>query len=187
MLLIWLSTFLFAAIHSLLATGRCKRWLLVGNGGLTEVRYRLVYTILSLFLTAIWLIYIHSLPDLPLYRADGLLFYILVCVQLLGLMVAVVAFRPIDTLAFLGIRAADNDVDPFIISGIYRYLRHPMYSGVMLVLFASPWQSVNSLNMALAVSAYFLIGSRLEEHRMIARHPDYAAYRKRVPAFIPRI
>ncbi|PIW49598.1 MAG: hypothetical protein COW18_05090 [Zetaproteobacteria bacterium CG12_big_fil_rev_8_21_14_0_65_54_13] len=185
MLLIWLVTFLFAVIHSLLATQRCKQWL--GRRGLVEPRYRLGYTILSLFLTLIWLAWIHALPDQLLYRADGLLFYMLIALQIAGVIVALAALRPIDTMAFLGFKSAGEQVDPFVISGIYRYLRHPMYSGVMLILFASPWQSMNSLNMALAVALYFLIGSRLEERRMLDQHPAYAAYKQQVGAFLPRI
>jgi len=184
MLTIWLTTFVFAVAHSLLATNRCKQWF--GVHGMVEPRYRLTYSILSVLLTAVWLIYIHTLPDRPLYSANGLLFYIMIVVQMAGGIVVMAAFRPIDTLAFLGIQAAGDHVDPFIVSGIYRHIRHPMYSGVMLMLLASPWQSVNSLNLALAISVYFLIGYRFEEQRMIAQHPDYTAYRMRVPAFIPR-
>jgi len=183
MLLIWLGTFLFAVVHSLLAAQRCKQWF--GRRGLVEPHYRLGYTILSLLLTLIWLAWIHALPDQPLYRVDGLLFYMLIALQVAGVIVALAALKPIDTMAFLGLTATGNDVDPFVISGIYRYLRHPMYSGVMLILLASPWQSINSLNMALAVALYFLIGSRLEERRMLEHHPAYAVYRSQVSAFMP--
>ena len=183
-LLVCLTTFAFAGIHSLLASRRCKRWF--ETIGLVEPRYRLVYSILSVVLTIFWVTYIHSLPDVPLYRADGLLFYTLLMIQILGGGMVMAAFRPIDSMAFLGIRAVGNNVDPFIVSGIYRHMRHPMYSGAMLILLASPWQSFNGLSMALLVSLYFLAGSRLEERRMIEQHPEYIAYRQQVPAFVPR-
>ena len=156
-MLIWLSTLVFAIIHSLLATRRCKRW--AADCGWDEPRYRLLYTIVSLLLTAIWLLCIHALPDLQLFRAEGVLFYMLVVLQITGAIIIFAAFRPIDTMAFLGFRRSAHDVDPFVISGIYRYMRHPMYSGVILMLLASPLQSINSLSMTLAVALYFLIGS----------------------------
>jgi len=152
---------------------------------LSARQYRLLYTVVSLVSTALWLLFIHALPDSPLYHADGWLFYLLVGVQIAGAAVVLAAFRPIDSMAFVGLRRQNNDIDPFIISGVYRYVRHPMYSGVMLVLLASPGQSINSLNMTLAVCLYFLIGSGFEERRMVAQHPEYAGYRHRVPAFIP--
>ena len=75
--------------------------------------------------------------------------------------------------------------EPFSEKGIYRHLRHPMYAGVMLVLLASPQQSVNSLSLTLAVCLYFIVGCRFEERRMLAAHPQYADYCRRTPRFVP--
>ena len=62
-----------------------------------------------------------------------------------------------------------------------------MYTGAMLILLAMPQQTWNGLNLALAICTYFIIGARLEERRMLAAHPEYAAYRDTVPAFIPAL
>lgn len=140
---------------------------------------------MSLLLTAIWLFCIHALPDVQVFRAEGVLLYILVALQITGAIIIIAALLPIDIMAFLGFRRSVHDVEQFVISGIYRYLRHPMYSGVMLMLLASPLQSINSLSMTLAVALYFFTGSRLEERRMLEYHPEYAAYRRSVPAFLP--
>jgi len=110
---------------------------------------------------------------------------LLVLLQLLGLMVVLAAFQPIDGLAFLGLRQAGTGTDPFIERGIYRYLRHPMYTGAMVVLMAMPEQTWNGLHFALVICIYFIIGSQFEERRMISQHPEYLAYRARVFAFIP--
>jgi len=180
---IWLATLLFALVHSFMATERLKRAVI--RTAVSARQYRLIYTIVSLLLTALWLVFIHTLPDHPLYHADGWLHYLLVGMEAAGVVVLAAAFRPIDSMAFVGLGAQHNGIDPFVVNGVYRHVRHPMYSGVMLMLLASPTQSVNSLNMALAVCLYFLIGSGFEERRMIAQHPEYAGYRERVPAFIP--
>jgi len=73
------------------------------------------------------------------------------------------------------------------VRGIYKYIRHPMYAGAILFLFAKPEMSVNSFHVALAVSLYFIIGSRLEEKRMLVEHPDYAGYQQQVGAFVPKL
>ncbi|TLS75605.1 isoprenylcysteine carboxylmethyltransferase family protein [Mariprofundus erugo] len=184
-LLIWLATFIFALMHSLLASDRCKQWWY--RHGFSPSRYRLFYTLQSVLLTILWAVYVHTQPDMPLYHLHGPLFILLVILQLAGVVIAAMAFRPIDTLVFLGLREAATGVDTFVVTGIYRYLRHPMYSGAMLILLASPWQSMNTLNLALAVSLYFIIGSRFEEKRMVRAYPEYARYRQQVPAFIPAI
>jgi len=182
--LIWLSGLVFAVSHSLLASASCKQWFY--RHGLREPRYRLLYSVVALIATGAWIVYVHQLADTPLYQTDGVLWLVLVAVQLLGLIVALAAFQPIDGLVFLGLRKAKAANDPFIERGIYRWLRHPMYAGVMLILLAMPEQTWNGLHFALLVCVYFIVGAYFEERRMIAQHPDYLAYRQRVPAFIPR-
>jgi protein-S-isoprenylcysteine O-methyltransferase Ste14 len=182
---IWLSGLLFAVSHSLTASRRCKQF--AYHLGLREPRYRLTYSVVSLLTTSAWLFFAHQLPDAPLYDADGLLQGVLVAMQILGLIVVFAAFQPIDGLVFLGLRKAKEGCDPFIVDGVYRWMRHPMYAGAMLVLLAMPEQSWNGLHIALVICVYFIIGSRFEESRMLAEHPDYADYRNQAPAFIPAL
>jgi len=180
---IWLSGLLFAVSHSLFASQRCKQWLY--GYGLREPRYRLLYSVTAMVATGAWVFFVHQLPDMPLYQTDGLLWWLLVLVQLLGLLVVLAAFQPIDGLVFLGLRRAGQGREPFIVRGIYRHLRHPMYAGAMLLLLAAPVQTWNGLHFTLVVCLYFIIGSRFEEGRMAAVHPDYEFYRRNTPAFVP--
>ena len=97
------------------------------------------------------------------------------------------AAQAFDMRIFLGLASMPAAGEPFLERGIYRHLRHPMYTGVLLVLLASPAQSVNSLSLTAAVALYFIVGAGLEERRLAADHPEYADYRRRVPAFWPRL
>jgi len=106
---------------------------------------------------------------------------------LMALLMLMLSLLPMDGAAFLGLRPFPNEGESFVEQGIYRYLRHPMYSGLMLLLLASPWQSQVSLNFALAISLYLVIGARLEERRMELLHPEYKDYRRRIPPFLPRL
>jgi len=182
---IWLSGLLFALSHSLLASHRCKQW--AYRHGLHEPRYRLIYSVVATVATGAWIYYVHQLPDMLLYQSHGLIQALMISVQVLGLIVILAAFQPIDGLAFLGLKKADEEGNSLIEHGIYRHLRHPMYSGVMLFLLARPELTWSGLNFALVICLYFITGSRFEEQRMATRHPDYLAYRKRVPAFIPHL
>jgi len=180
---IWLSGLAFAVVHSLFAAQAVKHW--CQQKGLVEPRYRLLYTLLAIVLTGLWVFYIRQLPDAPLYRFDGLPHYLLRILQLLGIAIALASFVPIDGAAFLGLKCSQETQDPFVIKGIYHYLRHPMYSGAMLYLLADPVQTQVGLQFALLICVYFLIGSRLEEQRMLSQHPEYQQYRQRTPGFIP--
>ena len=182
---IWFSGLLFGIIHSLTASQTMKRWAYAK--GLQEPYYRLIYSIFSLLTTGLWIGFVHHLADMPLYHMQGVWYGLLVAIQILGIAIALAAFIPIDGAVFLGLKKAEGNTDPLIVRGVYQYVRHPMYLGAMLILLAAPSQSVNGLNLALVVCVYFIIGSRFEEHRMLAEHADYADYQKRVPAFIPKL
>jgi protein-S-isoprenylcysteine O-methyltransferase Ste14 len=182
---IWLSGLLFAVVHSLLASQSCKQWSY--KHGLKEPRYRLVYSVFSVLTTAVWVWFVHQLADASLYQTDGFIWLVMVALQVLGLIVALAAFQPIDGLVFLGLRKASTGTDPFIVSGIYRWVRHPMYSGAMLILLAMPEQSYNGLHFSLVICVYFIIGSRFEEKRMLQEHPAYVNYQASVAAFVPWI
>ncbi|MEX1263586.1 MAG: isoprenylcysteine carboxylmethyltransferase family protein [Actinomycetota bacterium] len=72
-------------------------------------------------------------------------------------------------------------------NGVYRFVRHPIYGGLLLIalglsLCSSPWTLVPT-----AVLALLLVGKSVREERwLIERYPDYPAYRDRVPRrFLP--
>lgn len=76
-----------------------------------------------------------------------------------------------------------------VTTGIYAHVRHPLYASVMAAGFgwALLWRSGPALLLA-AVQAIFLREkAKEEEARMCVRFPDYAAYAKRVPRFLPQL
>ncbi|MFC1567570.1 NnrU family protein, partial [Pseudomonadota bacterium] len=133
---IWISGLLFALIHSVFAAESCKQWFY--QCGMTPQHYRLLYSIFALLLTAVWMFYIYQLPDASLYQTDGWPSGVMIAVQLFGAWVVVLSLQSFDTALFLGIKPMTEHKEPFHEHGIYRHIRHPMYSGFMLILFASP-------------------------------------------------
>jgi len=144
-LLIWLTGLMFAVLHSVFAMQRCKN--IFYRIGLNVKTYRMIYTLISTALTILWLVFVHLLPDSDLYRVNGWLYILMIAIQLAGLGVIILSLRAINASAFLGFSRYQEVQDEFTEYGIYRYVRHPMYSGVMLALLASPVQTVNSLNL----------------------------------------
>ena len=69
--------------------------------------------------------------------------------------------------------------------GLYRIVRHPLYVGLLLAFWSAPTMTLTHLVFAIATTIYILIAIQLEEHDLVAEHPEYARYRKRVPMLVP--
>jgi protein-S-isoprenylcysteine O-methyltransferase Ste14 len=74
----------------------------------------------------------------------------------------------------------------FTTPALYRVVRHPLYVGWLLAFWATPLMTVTHLLFAVALTAYILAAIRWEERDLAEVHPEYAAYRRRVPMLIPR-
>ena len=68
---------------------------------------------------------------------------------------------------------------------LYRIVRHPLYVGLLLAFWSAPTMTLTHLVFAIATTIYILIAIQLEEHDLVAEHPEYARYRKRVPMLVP--
>ena len=68
---------------------------------------------------------------------------------------------------------------------LYRQVRHPIYVAWLMIFWATPTMTVAHLVFAIMSTAYILVGLRLEERDLIAAHPEYAEYMKRVPGLLP--
>jgi protein-S-isoprenylcysteine O-methyltransferase Ste14 len=74
-----------------------------------------------------------------------------------------------------------------VTSGPYAYVRHPIYSGIMLAMIGSVLaRGLAWLLLLLLCLVYFLFSARTEEKMMRAQFPDaYPAYRRRTKMLIP--
>jgi len=73
--------------------------------------------------------------------------------------------------------------------GLYRYARHPIYSGLLLTM-ASITVASGSRHRLLALGVLVLLltaKARWEETRLIQRFAGYADYAARTPRFVPRL
>lgn len=81
--------------------------------------------------------------------------------------------------------------DQLITTGLYRFVRHPQYTGLFIGLFGEGvvhWPTLFSVGLfPLIVLAYYLL-SRNEEKRVLEKFGDeYRKYQQQVPMFIPRM
>lgn len=70
---------------------------------------------------------------------------------------------------------------------LYRYVRHPLYVGLMLSLWAMPVMTAGRLLFAIGLSAYILIGIAFEERDLLLQFGErYRRYRAEVGMLLPR-
>jgi protein-S-isoprenylcysteine O-methyltransferase Ste14 len=70
---------------------------------------------------------------------------------------------------------------------LYRYVRHPLYVGLLLSLWSVPVMTAGRLLFALGLSVYILIGVAFEERDLLAQFGEhYRRYRAEVGMLMPR-
>jgi len=73
--------------------------------------------------------------------------------------------------------------------GVYKYVRHPIYSGIILIAFfyglfaQSSWKIIISILLFF----FFLIKSQYEEKQLEKKYNDYIEYKKHTSRFFPFI
>lgn len=97
------------------------------------------------------------------------------------------------TVAFLNLRASfrvspEPRTDAVLVTrGIYRFLRHPMYTSVVLVT-AGLFLTKPTANMGISAAAiviFFLIKARYEEKKLRERYAGYGEYAARSFGVLP--
>ncbi|MCB9267001.1 MAG: isoprenylcysteine carboxylmethyltransferase family protein [Lewinellaceae bacterium] len=74
----------------------------------------------------------------------------------------------------------------FKVISFYKYVRHPLYLGILLGIWAIPHMTATHLIYALGLTGYLLVGIHYEEKTMIGEFGSlYAQYRDKTPKLIP--
>lgn len=177
-------------VHSLLASLTIKRWCARHWPRLLPY-YRLVFNGIALLLLILpmWLTLYWRGPLLWEWR--GAAAWIANGLALTAVALFLWTLRYYDGAEFLGVRQwrrreqAVEDRETFHISPLHRHVRHPWY-GLGLVLVWTRDMDLALFISSLLVSLYFILGSRLEERKLIVFHGEaYRKYRKRVPSLFP--
>ncbi len=190
--LLWLAALWLAyfALHSLLASLTVKGWVARRRPEWMRA-YRLTFNgvavltlIPPLALTFLW-------RGESLWRWDGPWRFVSWGLQGLALLGFVWSLRHYDTAEFLGTRQwrahshSVADQESLHLSPLHRWVRHPWYALGLVLIWTRDMDPALLLTATLA-TLYFLLGSRLEERKLLSYHgPAYAEYRRLVPALVP--
>lgn len=180
----------YALLHSLLAALAVKAAVARRWPGFAPW-YRLSYNVFAgvAALPLVWLLY--TAPGDSLWAWRGPWAWLANGLALAAVAGVMVSSRGYDMDEFLGLRQLRGgttgpvDRESFRISPVHRFVRHPWYSFGLVIVWTRDMNEA-MLVSAIAITAYFVIGSRLEERKLIAVHGDgYRRYRERVPALVP--
>ena len=128
-------------------------------------------------------------PGELLYRAARPWAALLVVGQLGAGLLLVVGLLQTDVWHFIGLRQlgeAQVTQRQLVVTGLYRWVRHPLYTAGLLFLWLTPLMTSSLLALNIGLTAYILIGLGFEERRLVSEYGmAYEAYRRRVPALLP--
>jgi len=182
---------MWALVHSLLASLPLKNWTRRVFGAGVDRWYRLAFnafagiTILPIFPM------LATLPDRTLYVVPATWRWLMMGGKVLALAGLVGSFLQTGPLHFLGLSqlfaSKPAQTSPLEGRGFYCYVRHPIYSFSLLLLWLTPAMTVNLLTVYILITLYFYVGSFHEERRLLAEFGDaYRDYQQQVPRLIPR-
>ncbi len=180
---ILLSLALWGLVHSILASHFAKDTIKLPRF------YRLGYNLFAFvsFLPVMYLV--ATLPDAPLYQVPAPWRYAMFGVQALSVLLLGIAFLQTDSLSFVGLRQifeAEERPDQLVTRGLYKLVRHPLYTFSLLFIWFTPKMSQNSLVFYIGITLYVFIGAYFEERKLLRDFGEaYAEYRNRTPFLFP--
>lgn len=76
-----------------------------------------------------------------------------------------------------------------IITGLYKYVRHPIYAGIIFFAFgfALFWSSGFKLIISTALLLWFWLKSVYEEKKLQDRYSNYKQYKQKTGRFFPKL
>lgn len=178
----------YFALHSALAAPRVKAWVRLRWPQFMP-GYRAVYNAIAILalIPVLWLVYTGGGESLWAWRgvwrwvADGVALVAIVCFFASAGMY--------DMGEFMGLRQlrqhSGEEVQAFSLSVFHRYVRHPWYCFGLALIWTRDMNGPHLVSAA-AITAYFVVGSRLEERQLIARYGEkYRRYMEKVPGLVP--
>lgn len=183
---------LFGLQHSLMARQSFKKvWTRLIPPELERPTYVLFSGLFLFWVVALW-----SPVFPPLYDLSGTLpGYLLLGMAGLGYVVLLWGAQATDALDLIGIRsiqrilrreAPPKEIAPLVTHGLYRYSRHPLYLGMVMIFWFTPAMTPDHFLFASVMTLYIQIGITFEEkdlHRVYGK--AYAEYCAKTAPLIP--
>ena len=90
--------------------------------------------------------------------------------------------------AWLYLRGRPWEPLPFVRAGLYRYVRHPIMTGLLIGIWSTPDMRLEHLIMSTGLTVYIFIGVFFEERDLVGYFGEgYLQYRREVGGVVPRL
>jgi protein-S-isoprenylcysteine O-methyltransferase Ste14 len=180
----------WSAMHTWLAMDRVKDWARDRLGPVADQWYRLAYNLVALITFLPLGILLLVLPDRLLYTLSAPWLWVAWGGQLIALVGEAHGLLSTDVWHFVGVRqvlaAPTERSNELVVTGPYRWVRHPLYFWGLVFLWLMPQMTVNRLALTVVLSCYLYVGSLFEERRLVAEFGEaYRRYQRQVPRLIP--
>ncbi|MEA3439839.1 MAG: isoprenylcysteine carboxylmethyltransferase family protein [Chloroflexota bacterium] len=190
-IIILFAVIMYGVVHSLLASSGMKRLIQRRLGGTPNRGYRLVYNAFAVISLLPVLALTALLPDYVLYTIPSPWVYLTTSFQLVAVFVLLIGLLQTGVWSFLGlrqlVRAGERDQSDLVVKGLYRHVRHPLYTAGLVFIWLVPAMTVNVLALNVGLSLYLVAGALVEERKLLREFGvEYVYYREIVPMLIPR-
>jgi protein-S-isoprenylcysteine O-methyltransferase Ste14 len=167
---------IFALHHSVMARTGAKAWI---TRRLPPDLERSIYVWMAsvLFLAVCWLW--QPLPG-AIWQTAGPVSWLLFTIQMSGVLLTLRAARIVGVWDLAGVRQPDRSTPvDFKAAGPFAIVRHPIYLGWVLIVFATPVMTTSRLLFALISTAYLIAAIPLEERSLLETFGEkYRAYQR---------
>lgn len=154
---------------------------------------RSTYVLATALVTFALILYWRPMVDMVWQIETEWLRTLIHSVYWLGWIITFLATQMIDGLHLMGLRQSfDADspasqVKKLVTPAFYQFVRHPIQTGVLIAMLATPDMTVGRALLATGMILYIFIGLYFEERDLVAEFGDaYRDYKKRVPALLPK-
>lgn len=181
---------LFFAHHSVMARARAKRAIArFVPPAVERSTYVLVASLAIVLVMAMW----RPLPEI-VWQADGAARVVVLAVFWVGVLVTLAGSHLLDGLQLFGVRQVLAyfrgrvlPSTPFRTPSLYRLVRHPMMTGMVMSFWAAPTMTQGRLLFAAAMTGYILAAVKWLEEPDLRKTlgADYERYQREVPMLIP--
>lgn len=184
--------FLFGIQHSVMARKSFKKLL---AKIIPDYFERSVYVLFSNLVLAVIFLFWQPIT-IPIWSTNNLILKpFIYAIFTLGCGILVYSLLIIDHFDFIGLRQIFLHLIKkpytsieFKTPTIYKYIRHPIYLGTLIVFWATPEMTLGHLFLALGMTLYILIGIRLEEQDLSTLYgEDYYRYMQTAGMLFPKL
>lgn len=106
-------------------------------------------------------------------------------IAIVGLAIVIIALLNLDkNLTAFPTPKAQSEL---ITTGLYAFMRHPIYSGILLTVFgfSAFSDSVFRLIISFSLLVLFYFKTNYEEQKLFDKYPEYTAYKAKTGRFFP--